>query len=230
MIVDKDFDLFTDIVKCAWKTLRSEQTALISILGVPVAISMLCNMPGIAGTNTVLSLIISAACYIWLAVATHRIVLKGSDSISGQFPFSWSKREVKFSLYTLGLLVLLFSTIIIIGFPLGLLGDQSSVSSRVGGVFMLLLVLYLYARCCLVFPAIAIDFDMSFTNSWEATVEYKWVMMYAVGLVPIAIGLPAAFLGSAIMEGILYPLTLVLEIAVLSAAFRHIILSEARDE
>ena len=94
------------------------------------------------------------------------------------------------------------------------------------------LILYLFGRWSLLFPAIAVDLSGRIKWSWEQTRGNDWRMLVLVGFLPLT----TAILGSLLSYGVPAPFSLVpvflkefayfivtpVEVAVVSIAFREL--------
>jgi hypothetical protein len=109
------------------------------------------------------------------AVITHRIVLLGPDDRDAQLgEFEWSKRESRFTLNYMG--ILLFISILIVPiYPVlhALNINNNSFAVSVGTGFV---CLWLFSRWSLVFPAIAIDEPASQEWAWQVTKSHQTKM------------------------------------------------------
>lgn len=159
---------------------------------------------------------ITFVAYVFFAVAIHRFVLLGPGSISKWGITKWSMRETTF-------LVFLVMFLLIIPIPL-FLGFIHFAGIIVGA----LLAIWLAARLSLIFPAIAVDKRISFSDSWAYTKHYQELMISVVVLLPFMLGL-VGYLFNYIPYGyfLFIPLSLlfiVYEVAALSLSY-HLIIS-----
>ncbi len=150
-----------------------------------------------------------------IAVTTHRIILKGPDSVPtwGINRFGW--REIKFTLSQYLVLIFLIPIYILffipyVGFLLG------SVASA-----------YFLGRMSLVFPSIAIENKFDFKDSWDATKNHKLMMFIVVAVFPFVLGMIGFMLGriegAAIVIHVITIITTVYIIAALSIAYQIVI-------
>lgn len=116
--------------------------------------------------------------YTTIAVTTHRIILLGPSVIPRWGIVKVTKCEIKFILYTIALSVLLYFISLI------------SIIPSVGIILGLVLIMCFVARLSLVFPAIAIGRNWSFSDSWNATKNHQGKAIIATVLVPIFTGIP----------------------------------------
>ena len=122
--------------------------------------------------------------YVVIAITTHRIILLGPSSVSQWGLYTPTKRELYFLLYGIGIAIIMM--------PLGLL----ALIPVIGFPLSVLLFTYVLGRLSLVFPAIAIDRDWTFTDSWNATKHHQITMMIVVVVFPFVIELPEKLLSN----------------------------------
>ena len=129
-----------------------------------------------------------------IAVTTHRIILKGPDSVPtwGINRFGW--REIKFTLCQYVMLIFLIPVAILFFIPF------------VGPILVMIAGAYLVGRMSLVFPGIALERKFDFKDSWDATKNYKLMMFVVVAVFPFILGIVNFMLGR--IQGI----TLVLQV------------------
>jgi len=158
--------------------------------------------------------IISLIIYTSVAISTHRIILLGPSSIPKHGFYIPSKRDIKFILYTLVIGILMIPTIILVYIPYA------------GVVVMMIAIFYLLGRLSLVFPAIAIDQNLSISESWKNSKNYQFSMMIIVSIFPFIVSIPEKLLSyiphTEILVNILGLITTVFVVAALSTAFKYI--------
>ena len=168
------------------------------------------------------------------AVATHRVVLLGPDALTNPWSIYWSKREADYLWWTFvlgfgaALLTLALEVTV-------LMSPQSLFGVRVPwlpDLLVFMTVAYFAGRLGLVFPATALERRQILSNSWTMTIGNGSRIMFALAipcgvyvllfwLVEMAAGraLPTLM---AILGSILALITIAVEIAVLSLAYRHL--------
>lgn len=117
-----------------------------------------------------------------VAISTHRILILGKDSIPTWGLFEFSKREWSFIVN--GLLMGLIVAAAIL--PVVLLGVSLGNTGVLLGIVVFLFVSFiLISRFSLVFPAISVDDDMSLSDAWNFTKNYKLLVFITVILFPL---------------------------------------------
>ena len=147
--------------------------------------------------------IASVPVYVVLAVTTHRLYLLGPEGVPSNRSLTWGKRETQFLLLlvALGLGAYLSSVILL---------DLSPIL----GTISYLPIAYISARLSLVFPATAIDREISFRESWDLS-EQQQILVLGVVL-----GVPILFSGIIrLLEYVLYSLLLGSVVASLAGVF-----------
>ncbi len=129
-----------------------------------------------------------------IAVTTHRIILKGPDSVPtwGINRIGW--REIEFTLCQYVMLIFLIPAAILFFVPF------------VGPILGMVVGAYMIGRMSLVFPSIALERKFDFKDSWDATKNYKFMMFVVVAVFPFLPGMINFMLGR--IQGI----TLVLQV------------------
>jgi len=182
------------------------------ILLVALNASQLAQLP--VNVRLVLSLV-GIVVHTIFAVTTHRITLLGPQSVTRWGMFAWSRRESSFvlHLFGLGLMMIplvLFAVVPYVGWVIAF-----------GGMF------WLAGRLSLVFPAIAVDHEISFRKSWEMTDRHQSLMLFVVIVFPLLLSAPAMLLATFVpaaflVTSVLTSLSTVFTVATLSAAYRFI--------
>lgn len=156
------------------------------------------------------------------AITTHRILLLGPDAVPEWGFRKWTSRETMFALNMIfmGLLMLPFLFLALI--PI------------VGWGLAALAFVFLFPRLSLIFPAIAIEEEFSFKSSWALSQNYHKLMLFAVVLMPLIVIIPILLVGllpnTSIITSILSTLTIVLTVASLSVAYKHISNETGKDK
>lgn len=128
---------------------------------------------------TLLSLLVNVV----FAVITHRLFLLGEEEASSKALMPWGKRETYFLFCLLALMV---GAVLIFGvMGIATMALSASYASIVG----VPIVLYLFARVSLVFPAAAVDEGLTFTDSWRITENHQILVLAIVIGIPVLIGI-----------------------------------------
>ena len=161
--------------------------ALLKALWLPIVLYMLLALTALYELGKVGNLLVflaSLAIQTIFAITTHRVILLGPDSITNWAVLHWTKRETLFALMliALGLLAVPFAFLFFI--------------PHIGPFLGILLMCWVTARLSLVFPAIAIDREISFSTSWNMTKNYQPIMFLVVIILPVMLYLPTYLLRS----------------------------------
>ncbi len=168
------------------------------VLAIPISVLLLLGLIE-QQTKTLLSApagllltIIQMAAFSIFAVRCHRLVLLEENP-----PFLWavpiwSKREMRFFLWILAIvLIFLVSVIGSLTLLTGISNafmDTKSLKPFSAGIFIILgMLIYLFARISVIFPAIAIDQNMNLQSAWRQTRANGWRLVFIVGITPWAI-------------------------------------------
>jgi hypothetical protein len=218
------FRLFND----AFITIRCHWRVLSRILVVPSLIYIGIDYVPTDDIHWSGALIFSIAgglIYALIAIITHRVVLLGPNSVTRWGLSRWTNREFIFIAYGLGMCLLFLGIAIALSIPILFTDLPSSFAV----ILLVPIALWLSSRLSLVFPGIAIDRKLTFKRSWQLTRPYQLLMILSVGVLPILSSWLVFLLARVSMtfiSGIAEVLILVLEIAVLSKAYRFIEMAE----
>ena len=127
--------------------------------------------------------LISFLLSVIMAVTIHRVVLREEPSTPQWGSFKWTQRETKFALYGILMIIL----VLLAGLPMVLF---LKVLPIVGIGMSMFLITFVLSRFSLVFPAIALDHDISFRKSFELTKNHQPVMIFVVIILPIIFMIP----------------------------------------
>jgi len=208
---------FTDLFQATIDTLKKNQERLLKTLLLPVAIIIVLDLaasvfPFLFVFSLQNFLTIFVQCVI--AITIHRIILIGPHSVPETGIRSWSERETKFLLYSLGVGLMMFVVSLFMLIPL------------IGFIISFAACFIIILRFSLVFPAIATDKELDFKGSWEITKNWIELMFYAVILIPLIISIPMllfVFLPFLNILGNLWTVVItVFMVASLSLAYEHI--------
>lgn len=132
----------------------------------------------------VLALILFAI-NILVSITTHRILLINENAVPTWGLYKFGKREFKFLIYTF-LIIILISivlTLIILGLSV-FVNSNSALFMPLTVAFSVILGIFLFVRLSLVLPAIALDQELSFLDSWNITSKYKILCMLTIVIIP----------------------------------------------
>jgi hypothetical protein len=165
-----------------------------------------------------------------IAVAIHRIVLLGPDSLTNPWSLSWTARETSFLVWLVTLGVCFFLASLAFSLVLWMLPEA----------WMMVLAAFLFGfwvegRFGMVLPATALDRPMHLSPSWFLTSGNDLQLIVVLGLpVLILVGLikAALWVESPLLVALVWALgtllTLAVQIAVLSLSYRFLF-EEARE-
>lgn len=169
------FTAYKEIINNSFSLLLKKRDVLARALLIPfILLSIIYYIGKIYPTmNSFPALIISIA----VAIATHRILLKEEE-----FPVKWGyfefgSREFKYIRYTLFIGLLCLPSLLCLFIPI------------IGISLTVIICLILISRMSLVFPAIALDEDMSVWDSWNNTKNYKLITFFSIIVFPTIITL-----------------------------------------
>ncbi|MFQ5608948.1 MAG: hypothetical protein ACE5F8_01605 [Woeseiaceae bacterium] len=168
------------------------------------------------------------------AVATHRVILLGPDSLTNPWSIYWTQRESDFLwwLFVLGI----GAALLVVALEVtALMSPQTILGTRVPwlpGLFVFMTATYFVGRLGLVFPATALGRRQILSNSWTLTIGNGARLLVALavpwGIYKLLLELilagfaPKLPVVVAIIGGVIALLTVAVEIAVLSLAYREL--------
>ena len=131
--------------------------------------------------GSILSIIIIAIVLVfvtlWVAVAWHRYVLL--DEVPNGWIPKWSKNEITayltkgLVLIPLGILVMIPVMIVLV-----MVNPSSAAIGLIFDIFVGSFLGYMFLRICLVFPAVAVGENMTFSASWADTKEHSTTLIF----------------------------------------------------
>ncbi|MBW1746626.1 MAG: hypothetical protein JRJ25_10155 [Deltaproteobacteria bacterium] len=151
--------------------------ALLIPMLILIALDTIVTMEIAAGYAAIIS-ILAILVHVVMTILTHRIILLGPDSIPEWGFKKWTMRATCFTLYSIVYIVPVFFA-----------------SVPYIGIIAVGVWCYIAGRLSLVFPAIAIDDDVSFKQSWNLTKKYNLLMFLVVVIAPALLGLSASLIG-----------------------------------
>jgi hypothetical protein len=186
--------------------------------------------------TSVVWVLLYAMAFTPFAVACHRVLLIGEDSLARYGVMGWTKREFRFLVWLVvsalvGLFVMTIGIMILGGIlAKALTFPREDWEGWVGWILITgcgLLGSYITARLSLILPSIALEhryriseiWRLSRSNGWRLTVVlagFPWLLNYLQGLaVPHEVPFFAAVLGSTV-----YCVFLIVEVAALSLSYK----------
>jgi len=179
--------------------------------------------------------------YTVFCIRCHRLVLLGSRTQADPFPPQFVKREIPFLSFLVIISVGAVVVVLLIGTPISLvwlvlsnlLGfSDMKFEALLIGPMLGLPAAYLFGRCCMVFPATAIDLEPTLTWAWKQSKDFAWRLGILAGLLPclfsfihyesMLFGLDQHHIVNSLIMGILGFAFTTIEVAVLSIAFREL--------
>ena len=124
------------------------------------------------------------------AVTCHRLVLLDAESVAKRWRLTWSMRETRFFVWILGLWasgLVAMGVLLLIAANLWtwtVRGDPEWIDWAQTALKIPLL--YVFARLCVVFPAMALDERPSLRWAWERTQGNGWRLLVVVAGLPLA--------------------------------------------
>lgn len=206
------------IIKESAHIVFANRDAIFKALTVPFAAVILCGFVQMHSNDErllVLIELIEYAVYIVVAIAIHRLLLLGPNSIEKPENNSLTRRQFSFFAYMIGLVFLTTLLLsVLVQFP------------YIGITLGVLAFIYLTARLSLVFPAIAIDEETSFSDSWNLTKNHQFTMIVITSIFPLILEIPQLALSylpySVIAGNIVFLISTVFVVAALSSSYKHI--------
>ncbi len=199
--------MYKNILRDTFASVFEEKDALFKALIIPTLLLMFFNYFGAFDVNNlylsipiiVLTIIIN----ITISITTHRILLLKENSIPTWGLFKLSSREGKFFLSTFGLgfiiiLVGLLIMVVVMIFESLFSNFLNTTLNAIIIICILFAILSIISRLSIVFPAISVDKNITFTDSWHYTKDYKLLCFITIIVFPalfaIALSLPYGFI------------------------------------
>ncbi len=190
--------MFSTVIKETYTMLRSQKIShWVPILPVVILQSTLDFLHAYSYiASKAFAVLLGIALSVVLATTTHRLVLLGKDSVP-QYGFGvWTRREVLFACYMIGLnllfvvpftmIAILVIALIGVSIELPILGSFGLFALAVG-----LPILVLISRFCLVLPATAVDDPIRLSGSWRLTAGNGMTVFFLYCILPIGLVLPS---------------------------------------
>ena len=137
-----------------------------------------------------ISAIFLFALNILIAVTTHRILLMNENAVPTWGLYKFTRREIKFFFYSF--LIFLFVMLIILPIILlfgATIGSSSELMYPLLIILSAVISIFMFSRLSLVLPSIALDKDLSFSDSWKLTSNYKVLCMFTIIIIPSLIAI-----------------------------------------
>ena len=122
----------------------------------------------------ILTFSLSYIVLLMVAISTHRVLILGEESIPYWGLFKLSKREWSFFKGGVLIGVILLLTMI----PLIIFAALGKAWVLLGLLFFFIAMFIVISRLSLIFPAIAIDKEISLSDAWNFTKNYKMLVFY----------------------------------------------------
>ncbi len=244
--------MYSQLTKKTFETIFEKKYILIKALLIPFILLTIIEYfstievkESIGSANYYILIGISFFITIIMSITVHRILLLDDKETPTWGIYQFGVREVTFTLKAIGLSLLLGLLAMLLFFISNLfslalgsfLGEKGSLIFQIVlfsiiGIFLAMI----FSRVSLIFPAIAIDKPMDFTDAFEISKEYKLFLFVFVLIIPIVFailvglvyGLAINFLMGLISQNLSVLLSLlnifitVFTIAFLSTAYEYI--------
>ncbi|MEJ2754539.1 MAG: hypothetical protein P8104_01560 [Gammaproteobacteria bacterium] len=192
------------------------KTSLLKALLVPLAllalIKILGFLPNIDSNTATAIKFLKCIPLTLIAITTHKIILDGPNSVPSWGINRFGTREFKFIGNQFLVFIVALPTLVLAYIP------------HLGIFIMITAIAYIVGRLSLVFPSIAIGEDIGLKDSWEATKNYKLMMVVVVVLFPLILRLLEETLK--LLPGMFWigfltsPLTIIFVVSSLSSAYK----------
>jgi len=184
-----------------------EKDALFKALIIPTLLLMFLNYFGAFDVNnlylSIPIIVLTVIINFTLSITTHRILLLKENSIPTWGLFKLSSREGEFFLSTFGLgfiiiLIGILITIVVMVFETLFSNFLNTTISAIIIISIIFAILSIISRLSIVFPAISVDKNITFTDSWHYTKDYKLLCFITIIIFPalfaITLSLPYGFI------------------------------------
>ena len=129
--------------------------------------------------NALLALLGSVILQTWIAITTHRIVLLGEAGVPRWGLNQWTMRETSYVLYGIALGVVSAGAGLLLAFiPV------------IGPLLFAALIIIAFSCFSLIFPAIAVEDEVSFERAWQMAQGNILTLIVCVFLFPVMLSLP----------------------------------------
>ncbi|MCC5826170.1 hypothetical protein [Alkalimonas sp.] len=210
--------MFIAILQSTLNKITHNKNQLIRALAIPMLLLILIEYLWELAHSTPLDVGLHIGWFIMyaiIAILTHRSMLLGQGTASIMALPSWGKRETAYIIRMIGYVLIIACTAVLLLIPM------------LGWLLFVVALLILAGRFALVFPAIAVDYPISFRDSWHITSGHTLLMTLIVIILPVGLALPTLALDYLPYGFVLLPIVsvalTVLTIAALSEAFRYLV-------
>ncbi|PXA05316.1 hypothetical protein DDZ13_00175 [Coraliomargarita sinensis] len=201
----------------ARNALAANKVAILSVLALPLLIITASEVAaayyGTPGSAVYAAQLVSYFLYCSVAIFLHRLIILGTDA-ENPSPFIPKGRVFKFLIYSIALGLILIPAILLIHIPV------------VGFLLSYIAITYIVCRLSFIFPAIAVDVDWTFKDSWQATRRHHLQLFVLLGIIPFVLNLPyyipATSLAAFACISILSTIAMVIGVAILSVCFEKL--------
>lgn len=172
-------------------------------------------------TQRFLAIVIDfASLFLWpiIAVAWHRFILIG-DAPAGNFNLSFGRREARFLLFSIFLVLLFMPGAILMVVAVTMPQTMTSSLLSFFGLLLLFVSLYFFVRLSLLLPAVSVDDPINPRLVLERTRGNFWRLAAVLVLAALPVLIVAGLLGGLIVLGPLVALAAMIAIALASIFF-----------
>lgn len=157
-------------------------------------------------------LLVTFIIQVLVAITVHRIVLLGPGSVPRWGTAGWGRRELRYALHAIGLLLIIIPVAALAVIPV------------IGGLLAIAAVTWVVARLGLVFPAIATDQEFSYKDSWQLTANHQPLVLLVMVVNTVVLALLPALLPRIFpISSLLSLVMVVLQIGLLSMVYQFIV-------
>ncbi len=135
------------------------------------------------GAVTILNMGVSLVAYALFAVAWHRRFLVGNEGQTVGAAMRWGRRQSRFILRFLGLIVIVALVGSLVSIPVAVIGTSVPIVGLLAFFAIFIVVGHVYGRFLLVLPAAAMDDPIGFGESAKLTTGRSW-LMFGIGILP----------------------------------------------
>ena len=216
----------------AWRRL----SLALSVSGLTMILLRIAEPASTLEESVLLSLLYTAihgCVFILFAITCHRYILLGDNGIAKFGIIEWRWREWRYVGWAIVAYFYLFVVILLAGMLAVTLSEilPWSGGAYYYGVISFISVLpgmYVFARLSLVFPATALDRNVTWDWVWDLTQGNGWRLVFVIGLFPLLLSiLPALLVGiHFLLDFMLIIVSIVLlavEVTALSLSFKYLV-------
>lgn len=234
------------IVRAAFQFVWDKKARLLRALAVPVVLMFVADHAFTFAKDDFMQLIphfFQTLIFILFAITCHRLALLGDQDVPDYGMLTWTKREWQY----LGWVLVIMVICMLISFVTTSLIASSIIKNVEAGarvesfqftrsLFYLAFipVMYILCRLSVLYPAIALDQEVSARWAWQLTAHNGWRMTLIVGLLPWVLYIPINLLlreNATLVENTIAELLgfvlLAVEVIALSFSYQHLAQAEA---